>query len=77
MKKDIMFKKSVSWIATGEQAFLLCAYAPTPGKALKKIGKLIDSLLAESDDVVVQGINLTYDDEDDIVHVNATITVMS
>lgn len=73
MRNKYVFNKSKSWVASGEDALLVCAYGPTPGKALKKIGKLIDSMLEQNNTLLLQGVNVTYDD-DDVVIVNATVT---
>jgi hypothetical protein len=65
--------KSGAYEAIGEQAVLLCSYGKTPGKAMKAMGKLVDSYLKDDDSYLVLGTNSMYD-EDGVFCMNVTIS---
>jgi hypothetical protein len=55
--------KSDAYIAHGEYTTLLCSYGDTPGKAMRKMAKLIDRNFNEDEGHLVLGINSGYDDD--------------
>jgi hypothetical protein len=65
--------KSSAYVAYGEWTTLLCAYGETPGKAMKKMAKLIDKYFNEDDSHLVLGMNSHYD-EDGTFCMNVTIS---
>lgn len=66
-------KNSGAYIASGETPYVVCAYGKTPGLALKKLGKIIDSMIKEDKDTIVLSTNSSYD-EDGIFNINATLS---
>lgn len=64
---------NVAYIASGEKPFIICAYGDTPGKALKKMAKLIDQIIKDDDTTAVLSLNSTYD-EDGIFVATATLS---
>lgn len=62
------------YIATGEQALLICACDESHHKALKKIAKKIKEMEKDYDSVVFHCINSTLDN-DGIYSLTATISV--
>jgi hypothetical protein len=65
--------KNNAYVAHGELPIVLCAYGETPGKAMKKMAKLIDKYLSKDDSYLVLGMNSDYD-ENGIFCMNATIS---
>lgn len=61
----------VAYVATGEQAFLVCAFAKTTKSALKILAKKLDEVL--NDDTILIGINV-YLDDDGYQHLTATLS---
>jgi len=68
-------KNSNVYIAHGEDAFIVCGYGNTHGSALKKVGKLIDDLVKENPDVLVLGLNSSYDEDGEFC-VTATLSIV-
>jgi hypothetical protein len=68
--------KNNAYVAFGETPIVLCSYGTTPGKAMKKMTKLIDKYINENEDCVVLGLNSHYD-EDGTFCMNATISLWS
>jgi hypothetical protein len=66
-------KKNHAYIAWGESPFVVCSYGETPGKALKKLGRLIDDCIKDDQETLVLGINCHYD-EDNLFNANATLS---
>lgn len=64
---------NAAYIASGEKPFIICAYGDTPGKALKKMAKLIDQIIKDDDTTAVLSLNSTYD-EDGIFVATATLS---
>ncbi len=62
-----------AYIASGERAYVVCAYGATPGKALKKMAKLIDKKVKEDDTTIVLSLNSSYD-EDYVFVATATLS---
>jgi hypothetical protein len=62
-----------AYIAFGERPYIVCSYGDTPGKALKKMAKLIDKKVKEDDTTIVLSLNSSYD-EDGIFVATATLS---
>lgn len=54
---------SKAYVATGEYVQLVCAYDKNPSKALKKIAKVVDTMMNDNDLTMLSGINIGYDDD--------------
>lgn len=67
---------SYAYVAHGEDPLVLCAYGETPGKAMKKMAKLVDSYVKNNDENLVLGMNSHYDD-DGTFCMNVTISYWS
>jgi hypothetical protein len=65
--------KNDAYVAHGESPILLCAHGETPGKAMKKMAKLIDKHLKEDDGYLVLGMNSDYD-SDGVFAMNVTLS---
>jgi len=65
--------KNSAYVAHGESTILLCAYGETPGRAMKKMAKLIDKHFKEDDSYLILGINSHYD-EDGTFCMNVTLS---
>jgi hypothetical protein len=65
--------KNYAYVAHGELPIVLCAYGETPGKAMKKMAKLIDKHLNQDDSHLVLGMNSGYDD-DGVFCMNVTLS---
>ena len=52
-----------AYIASGERPYIVCAYGDTPGKALKKMAKVIDKKVKEDDTTTVLSLNSSYDED--------------
>ena len=52
-----------AYIAFGERPYVVCSFGDTPGKALKKMAKLIDKKVREDDSTIVLSLNSSYDDD--------------
>jgi hypothetical protein len=65
--------KNNAYIAYGENPIVLCSYGVTPGRAMKKMGKLIDSYVGEDEETIVLGVNCSYD-EDGTFCMNVTLS---
>jgi hypothetical protein len=68
--------KNGAYVASGETPIVLCAYGVTPGKAMRKMAKLIDKHVKHYDDCIILGFNSHYD-EDGTFCMNATISLWS
>jgi hypothetical protein len=66
--------KNNAYVAHGELPILLCAYGETPGKAMRKMAKLIDKHLSEDDSNLILGMNSGYD-EDGVFCMNVTLSL--
>jgi|AntAceMinimDraft_12_1070368.scaffolds.fasta_scaffold03711_8 hypothetical protein len=64
---------SNAYIAHGENAFLICGYGNTYGSALKKVGKLIDTTVKKNPEILVLGLNSSYDESGEFC-VTATLS---
>jgi hypothetical protein len=65
--------KNNAYIAFGERPYVVCSYGDTPGKALKKMAKLIDKKVKEDDSTIVLSLNSSYD-ENGIFVATATLS---
>lgn len=63
--------KNNAYVASGEYAFLVCAYSKTVKGAFKALGKKIDEVSDEN--TMLIGIN-TYFDDDGYYHLTATLS---
>jgi hypothetical protein len=61
-----------AYMATGEYAELICAYDKNPGKALKRIAKLVNKMTYRNQNTMLTSINIGYDDDG---HYNVTATI--
>jgi hypothetical protein len=52
-----------AYVATGEHAQMICANHKNPSKALNKIGKLIEKLCFDDQNMMLSAINVGYDDD--------------
>jgi len=66
-------KKNHAYLAWGESPFVVCSWGETPGKALRKLGRLIDQQVKEDESVIVLSTNCHYD-EDGVFNANATLS---
>lgn len=66
-------KKNYAYTAWGESPFIVCAYGQTPGKTLRKLGRLIDNHINDDPDTLVLSVNCHYD-EDGVFNANATLS---
>jgi len=62
-----------AYVAFGERPYVVCSYGDTPGKALKKMAKLIDKKVKEDDTTIVLSLNSSYD-EDCVFVATATLS---
>lgn len=62
-----------AYIATEENAQLVCAFDKSPSKALKKIAKQFDRMLENDEWLMLAGVNVGYDEEG-FYHITATVT---
>lgn len=52
-----------AYVATGEKVQLVCSYDKSASKALKSVAKKIDSMGNEDEWLMLNGINVSYDDD--------------
>jgi len=66
-------KDSVAYFATREDARVICGYGKSYESSLRKVGRLIDEEIKKDSDVLVLGMNVSYD-EDSVFCVTVTIS---
>lgn len=62
-----------AYVASGERAEIICAYDKNPAKALKKIAKLYEELAPFDEWLMLNSVNVYYDDEG-FYNVSATVS---
>ena len=66
---------SKAYLASGEYAQLVCAYDKNPAKALKKVSKFINGMQKGDSDIMLSGVNVSYDEEG-FYHITATVSTV-